>query len=100
MKSEDKYKDLSKTLDKSVKKQLTLILPFNDAKYQSCLKITSHFISVQDEFIKNDLLFYSGALKAIDSIKEIGLNVDVKLINFDKEDANLDAILNDDSFVK
>jgi LysM repeat protein len=75
----NKYQDLTKTLDKSVKKQLSIVLPFNDAKYKEHLLTSSNFNDVQDEFLKSNLEFYSGALRAIDSAKTLGLNVDVNL---------------------
>ena len=99
-KSNNRARDLSKTVDKSVKKQLALVLPFDDAQYQSYLKISSNFISVQDEFVKNDLQFYSGALAAIDSIKKITSNLDVKLVDLQKNDLSLDGFLRNETVMQ
>ncbi len=73
------YQDLTSTLDKSVKKQVAIVMPFDEVKYKEYLSDSSDFKKVKDEFVRYNLEFYSGALKAIDSLKSLDLNVDVKL---------------------
>lgn len=94
-KSTNRYKDLTKTIDKSVKKQLSIILPFDDAKYKEYVAASNGFNDVQDEFLKSNLEFYSGALKAIDSAKTLGLNVDVSIAELQNnaEDSVIDSIV-------
>lgn len=96
-KSTNRYKDLTKTIDKSVKKQLSIILPFDDAKYKEYVAASNGFNDVQDEFLKSNLEFYSGALKAIDSAKTLGLNVDVKIAELQNnaEDTAIDSLVKD-----
>lgn len=96
-KSTNRYKDLTKSIDKSVKKQLSIILPFDDAKYKEYVAASNSFNDVQDEFLKSNLEFYSGALKAIDSAKTLGLNVDVKIAELQNnaEDTAIDSIVKD-----
>lgn len=94
-KSTNRYKDLTKTIDKSVKKQLSIILPFDDAKYKEYVAASNGFNDVQDEFLKSNLEFYSGALKAIDSAKTLGLNVDVSIAELQNnaEDTAIDSLV-------
>jgi LysM repeat protein len=94
-KSSDRYRDLTKTIDKSVKKQLSIILPFDDAKYKEYVAASNSFNDVQDEFLKSNLEFYSGALKAIDSAKTLGLNVDVSIAELQNnaEDSDIDSLV-------
>lgn len=79
VKSTTNYKDLTVALDKSVKKQIAIVMPFDEIKYKEYLSDSSDFKKVKEEFVKNNLEFYSGALKAIDSLKLLGVNIDVKL---------------------
>ena len=85
--SSSKFPDLTKTLKKSDKKLLALLIPFNASKIQGD---TLNSIAVRlkkDSFLNMTLDFYSGALMAIDSAKTLGLNVDVKI--FDSEETKL-----------
>ena len=91
LKSNSKYKDLATTIDKSVSKKITFVLPFNEAKYQEYLSKSPDFGDVKDDFTKRNLELYSGALKAIDSAKTLGLNIDVKTIEL-QNDANKSVI--------
>lgn len=101
-KSTNRYKDLTKTIDKSVKKQLSIILPFDDAKYNEYVAASNSFNDVQDEFLKSNLEFYSGALKAIDSAKTLGLNVDVSIAELQNnaEDSAIDSLVKEGSIGK
>ncbi len=73
------FKDLTKSLDKSKRKELVLLLPFNASKIQgdSIRSIDERLKT--DAFLNMTLDFYAGALMAIDSAKTLGLNVDVKI---------------------
>lgn len=77
-KNTTKYQDLTKTIDKTTKKQLSIVLPFDASKFND-YSGKNGFKEVQDEFLKSNLEFYSGALKAIDSAKILGLDIDVKI---------------------
>lgn len=59
------------------KKTLVLLLPFNVAKNEP--DIVNQLKN--DKFLNMTLDFYSGALVAIDSAKQIGLSVDVKIFD-------------------
>ena len=83
-----KYKDLTTTLNKSLKKQITFILPFNETEYKEYLSKSSEFIEVNDDFVKKNLELYSGALRAIDSAKTLGLNFDIKNIELKNDASN------------
>lgn len=82
VKSVSNFKNLALTADKSVKKQVAILMPFDEAKFKEYASSSSDFKEVKDEFVKGNLQFYSGALKAIDSVKALGFALDTKLIEF------------------
>jgi hypothetical protein len=65
-------------------KKLALLLPFNIAKVQNDTVNTIADRLKKDKFLNMTLDFYSGALMAIDSAKQLGISVDV--IVFDSEE--------------
>jgi LysM repeat protein/ABC-type branched-subunit amino acid transport system substrate-binding protein len=79
------------------KKTLVLLLPFNLAKSgsDSISSMTNRLNS--DKFLNMTLDFYSGALMAIDSAKQVGVNMDVKIYdsNETKTTSNVVSIFND-----
>lgn len=83
------FKDLTKTLDNSTRKQLVLLLPFNASKIQgdSIRSIDARLKS--DSFLNMTLDFYAGALMAIDSAKTLGLNIDVKI--YDSQESKVSS---------
>ena len=65
-------------------KKLALLLPFNLAKVQGDTVNTIADRLKKDKFLNMTLDFYSGALIAIDSAKQLGVTVDVSV--FDSEE--------------
>jgi hypothetical protein len=65
-------------------KKLALLLPFNITKLQNDTVNTIADRLKKDKFLNMTLDFYSGALMAIDSAKQLGISVDV--IVFDSEE--------------
>jgi len=65
-------------------KKLALLLPFNLAKVQNDTVNTIADRLKKDKFLNMTLDFYSGALVAIDSAKQLGISVDVSV--FDSEE--------------
>jgi len=65
-------------------KKLALLLPFNLAKLQNDTVNTIADRLKKDKFLNMTLDFYSGALVAIDSAKQLGITVDVNV--FDSEE--------------
>jgi hypothetical protein len=65
-------------------KKLALLLPFNLAKVQGDTVNTIADRLKKDKFLNMTLDFYSGALVAIDSAKQLGVTVDVSV--FDSEE--------------
>ena len=65
-------------------KKLALLLPFNLAKLQNDTVNTIADRLKKDKFLNMTLDFYSGALLAIDSAKQLGITVDVSV--FDSEE--------------
>jgi LysM repeat protein len=78
-KASKRYKDLTKSIDTSIRKELNIVLPFNDEKFKEYSATSGSFENIKDEFLKSSLEFYSGALKAIDSAKTLGIKIDVKV---------------------
>ena len=65
-------------------KRLALLFPFNIAKVQNDTVNTIADRLKKDKFLNMTLDFYSGALMAIDSAKQLGISVDVSV--FDSEE--------------
>lgn len=65
-------------------KKLALLLPFNLAKVQNDTVNTIADRLKKDKFLNMTLDFYSGALMAIDSAKQLGISLDVSV--FDSEE--------------
>jgi hypothetical protein len=65
-------------------KKLALLLPFNIAKVQNDTVNTIADRLKKDKFLNMTLDFYSGAVMAIDSAKQLGISVDVSV--FDSEE--------------
>lgn len=76
------------------KKTLVLLLPFNIAKNGGDTLTSNVDRLNNDKFLNMTLDFYSGALIAIDSAKQLGVNMDVKIFdsNESKTTSNVSAI--------
>ncbi len=85
----NKASDLTKTIKKSERKELVLLLPFNATKIQNDSLKTLASRLKKDAFLNMTLDFYSGALMAIDSAKTLGLNIDVKI--YDSQESKLSS---------
>lgn len=86
--------DLTKTIDIYKKnKDLVLLIPFNIKKIEadSTQKIQDRF--KKDLFLNMSLDFYSGALMAIDSVKKLGISMNIKILD-SEETANFNNISN------
>lgn len=77
--------DLTKTLKKSGKKEIAILLPFNIARLESDT-LRKHMLR-SDRFLNMTLDFYAGALIAIDSAKALGLPLKVRILD-SKESKN------------
>ena len=85
------------TKKSSDKKTLVLLLPFNVAKNQEDT-LTSNVTKLNnDKFLNMTLDFYSGALVAIDSAKQMGVAMNVKIFdsNETKTTSNVTSIFSD-----
>lgn len=82
------------------KKTLVLLLPFNVEKMDPATSLTVDKLN-EDKFLNMTLDFYSGAMMAIDSAKQIGVNVDVKIFdsNESKLTSNVSSIFKDTSLL-
>jgi len=90
--SYEEYKDLSKSIDVTASKKIILIIPFTVDEYRQFEKESIDFINVTDSNLKQNLEFYRGAKLAIDSIRNIGVNLKIDII---KTDTNTSASRSD-----
>lgn len=85
------YKDLTKTVKTQANKKLALLLPFNITRLdQDTINSTKARLK-KDKFLNMTLDFYAGALVAIDSVKKMGLNVDVTILDSDETKSTSNA---------
>ena len=87
----NEIKDLTKSISNSGRKELVLLLPFNISTIESDTTLSTQDRLKRDGFLNMTLDFYSGALMAIDSVKRLGLNFNVKIID-SKETKSSSAI--------
>jgi hypothetical protein len=78
-------------------KKLALLLPFNLAKVQSDTVNTIADRLKKDKFLNMTLDFYSGAMIAIDSIKKLGIKIEVSVFDSEetKNSSNIAKLIND-----
>jgi LysM repeat protein len=84
----------------SSNKKLVLLLPFNAAKIQADTLTPLSNRLKKDAFLNLTLDFYAGALVAIDSVKTLGVNVEVQVLDSEetKTSSAIDALLKTNSF--
>ena len=87
---------LEKPLTNQTKK-LALLLPFNLAKVQNDTVNTIADRLKKDKFLNMTLDFYSGAMIAIDSIKKLGIKIEVSVFDSEetKNSSNIAKLIND-----
>lgn len=98
----NRYTDLSKSLITNTIKKLIFILPFKNEDFNQELKDNTPFNSVSDAFLKEHLEFYSGAKMALDSVKKLGITVQIKVIEIekDKRDSKMTEFLKEETSKK
>ncbi len=74
----------SKNIENLTQKKLVLLLPFNVSKIEGDTINSTSARLKKDKFLNMTIDFYSGALVAIDSVKSLGIPIDVKI--FDSEE--------------
>jgi LysM repeat protein len=89
------YKDLAQSIKKENRKRLALLLPFNISKLDKDTINSIKSRLQKDKFLNMTLDFYAGALMAIDSVKKMGLNVEVKIYdsNETKSSSNIENLI-------
>lgn len=87
--------NLRATLDLNSRKEVVLLLPFNLSKIQADTIKTSKDYIQKSKLLNVALDFYSGAKIAIDSARQMGLPVTVKIINVEtgKMSSNISSII-------
>ncbi|PVX44876.1 amino acid/amide ABC transporter substrate-binding protein (HAAT family) [Flavobacterium sp. 103] len=81
------------------KKTLVLLFPFNIAKNGGDTITSTVNRLNNDKFLNMTLDFYSGALMAIDSAKQVGISMDVKIFdsNETKTTSNVSSVFSDNN---
>lgn len=79
--SKKAYVSLVKKSNTNGRKKLVLLLPFNMSKIQGDTINSTATRLKKDKFLNMTLDFYSGALMAIDSAKQLGLTIDVSIFD-------------------
>ncbi len=100
---EDKtVSELKNTINRNIRRKLTLLLPFNVIKIQNDTVVSQQERIKNNKFLNMTLDFYSGALMAIDSAKNLGLNIDVTILDSQetKNSSNIDNLINDANLKK
>jgi LysM repeat protein len=89
------YKDLSRTFRKGANKNLAILLPFNITKLDNDTINSIETRLKKDKFLNLTLDFYAGALIAIDSVKKMGGNVDISILdsNETKSSSNVASLI-------
>jgi LysM repeat protein len=89
------YKDLSKTFRKNTNKNLAILLPFNITKLDNDTINSIKSRLKKDKFLNMTLDFYAGALVAIDSVKKMGVDIDVTILdsNETKSSSNVASLI-------
>jgi LysM repeat protein len=93
------YTILSKKIGGNSRKKLVLLLPFNMSKIEGDTVNSTAIRLKKDKFLNMTLDFYSGALMAIDSAKQIGLSFDVKIYDSQetKNSSNVASIIQENN---
>ncbi len=93
------YKDLSKSLQKTVNRKLAILLPFNLTKLDKDTINSTKSRLKKDKFLNMTLDFYAGSLMAIDSVKKMGLNIDVTILdsNETKSTSNVSSLVQENN---
>jgi len=91
--------DLTQSLRNATTKRLVLLLPFNISKIESDTTSVRTRIK-NDKFLNMTLDFYSGVVKAIDSAKALGLNLEIKIFDSQetKNSSNVASIFKQSNF--
>ncbi|WP_310555864.1 LysM peptidoglycan-binding domain-containing protein [Flavobacterium sp.] len=100
-KTKKDYIVLSKKNTANDKKKMVLLLPFNMSKIESDTINSTTARLKKDKFLNMTLDFYSGALIAIDSARQIGLNIDIQIFDSQetKNSSNVVAIIQENNLV-
>ena len=76
-----KHANLTTSIDVSKTINLNMVLPFSTSAYNSYSTSSIDFHRVLDDHTKKHLEFYRGARIAIDSINNLGVNLNVKILD-------------------
>jgi LysM repeat protein len=89
------YINLTKNFKVTTNKKIALLLPFNINKLDKDTVNSIKSRLKKDKFLNMTLDFYAGALIAIDSVKKMGMNLDVKIYdsNETKSTSNVTTLI-------
>lgn len=90
-KKDKEYKDLTTKITNKDKKELVLLLPFNISKIEDDSETSIQERLKTNKFLNMTLDFYSGALMAIDSMKKLNGNVNIRIFDSKETKAGSDV---------
>ncbi len=90
-KSNQKYVDLSQSINSVKKTQILMFLPFSESQFNTDYNKYIGFGEVEDEFIREHLEFYRGSKIAQDSAKALGLDFNIKIVETNNTKRNTKA---------
>lgn len=93
------YSSLSKKSGDNDRKKIVLLMPFNMNTIEGDTINTTAMRLKKDKFLNMTLDFYAGAMSAIDSVKQLGLNIDVSVFDSQetKNASNVAAIIKENN---
>ena len=87
-------------INKTKQRNLVLLLPFNLDKIQTDSTKTSKDFIKDNKFLNLTLDFYAGAMMAIDSVKVLGLPVNIKILDVEsnRNSSNIAQLIKNNNF--
>ncbi len=87
-----RYSDLTTSIETTKKNKLLIVLPFSETKYNLELNLNIGYSEVKDDFIKSHLDFYRGSKIAQDSVRALGLDFNIDILETNDNSKNTKAI--------
>lgn len=92
-KTDQKYVDLSQSINAVRKNQILLFLPFSESQYNTEYTRNISFKEVSNDFLREHLEFYRGVKIAQDSARALGLDFNIKIVETGTSKRNTKAAI-------
>jgi LysM repeat protein len=77
------YTDLSTLITSVENKKILMLMPFNDIEFNYYTKNIDNYNAVPSTTLQNNIEFYKGARTALDSLRKMGVKVEIDLLKID-----------------